>query len=289
MDEFLCDWQEEDDNDDDDMIDPSSTLLSKSNSSSRWFSSSEVSPLLATKHSADDLIAVSRHASCNHAASRVCESLDVALMLAEDMLVARHNPSLLLRDGIGKSLYGKASLSLSQQQGLGCISEIDLDQEHEIACNQMAAILRGEGRHSVEKLFALMTREVYHKGDVVWNTGDPGDCAKLIVRGDLLSTLVDTSLSSLSSTLSSTSASTEEIVEGNFVGEFGLCHENMNRLTNLCCFSNQAVLYSLSKDAWKNEMDHELKCIFYKVVVRYLAHRVQHVSNRIFETKCLPV
>ena len=81
----------------------------------------------------------------------------------------------------------------------------------------------------------------------------------------------------------------EPVKKGNIVGELGLVH-GTKRLTTLLCSSETAILYTLHIDDFK-ELREELPRVAEAVdhvVIRYLAHRVQHVNNRYFHTT-LPV
>lgn len=84
----------------------------------------------------------------------------------------------------------------------------------------------------------------------------------------------------------------ELIPPGNFVGELGLV-SGTKRLTSVECVSDSAVLYSLSKEAWESLSERKprprVARILDAVVIHYLSYRIQHVSNRIYETRCLPI
>lgn len=73
-------------------------------------------------------------------------------------------------------------------------------------------------------------------------------------------------------------------------GELGLVND-MDRLSTVECLSERAVTYCLSREVWETKVknDPDLSRCIYMSTVRYLAHRVQHVSNRIFETRCVPI
>lgn len=120
-------------------------------------------------------------------------------------------------------------------------------------------------------------REVYFKGAILWKQGSESDCTKILVRGSISSHLEGNETSEL-------------IPPGNFIGELGLVYDS-KRLTTVECMSDSAVLYSLSKGAWEtlSERQPRVARIVDMVVIHYLTHRVQHVSNRIYETRCLPI
>ena len=126
-------------------------------------------------------------------------------------------------------------------------------------------------------LVRLFKREVYSKGDFIWKQGSASDSAKILLRGSIISHLEGTD-------------TTEAIPPGNFFGELGLVY-GTKRLTTVECVSDSAVVYSLSKEAWESlsERQPRVACIMHMVAIHYLTKRVQHPSNRIFETRCLPI
>lgn len=75
-----------------------------------------------------------------------------------------------------------------------------------------------------------------------------------------------------------------------YVQELGLV-QGCPRLSTVMCVSEEAVTYTLSRESWESMVRDNPKCAFIitQIVVRYLSLRVQHVSNRIFETRCLPI
>mmetsp|Transcript_11326 Transcript_11326/g.15693 ORF Transcript_11326/g.15693 Transcript_11326/m.15693 type:complete len:625 (-) Transcript_11326:165-2039(-) len=195
----------------------------------------------------------------------VCESLDSALILAEDVLVAMKDPNLLDEDmctSLGGSVHGERTLS----------------DEKEMALQYLRNICPQRVQEDIEELFSHFQREVYVKNDIIWKQGSPGDCSKLLLQGTLLSLLENEA------------GTTESIKRGNLIGEFGLV-QGTNRMSTVKCVSDEAILYSLNRDSWEQLTREKPRVaqIMYLIVVKYLAHRVQHVSNRIFETRCVPI
>lgn len=134
-----------------------------------------------------------------------------------------------------------------------------------------------EKKELIEEFFSYFTREVYKKGDIVWRQGAQSDCAKLLVVGSLVASLENEA------------GTTEAISVGSVIGESGLV-ENCNRNSTVLVIED-SILYNLSRQSWEElkEKDPRLAHVLYSIVVRYLILRVQHCSNRIFETRCLPV
>jgi CRP-like cAMP-binding protein len=129
---------------------------------------------------------------------------------------------------------------------------------------------------SADMIVSMMVREEYGKSDIIWDQGADSTSLKIVVSGELLS-LIDES------------GASELVKIGSIVGELGLVH-GTNRLTTLACSSPTAVVYSLDIVQWRNlQADYpKVASLVDAIVIRYLAHRVQHVSNRYFHTT-LPV
>ena len=206
------------------------------------------------------------HNTSQYYGSRVCESLDIALMEAEDALIARQNPSLL-----------EASDALSQ-----CVlntQRLSSDEEKE----EFIAAFQDLCTHDVSKedalkIFSSFEREGFRKGEIIWKQDDKSDCAKILILGQLIAELEN-------------EAGTTEIVpKGSMIGELGLVNGNP-RMSTVRCLSEEAVLFSMNRDSFDkliSKRPHLARHIDL-ICVKYLALRVQHVSNRIFETRCLPV
>jgi CRP-like cAMP-binding protein len=203
-------------------------------------------------------------------AGKVCESLDEALIFAEDMLVARTDPTIKDSD------YKYTGDSEDMQS-----TNVTLNEEKFLAKKFLTELCAGDGVENLEAgvtiLLKSFTREIVRKDDVIWNKGNSSDCAKLVVLGKLMSYMME-------------GPDTSEVVKrGDMVGELGLVH-GTKRLTTLVCDSENAVLYSLDRQVWqKLKREHpEVAGLIDSIVILYLAHRVQHVSNRYFG-RTLPV
>ena len=199
--------------------------------------------------------------------NRVCESLDEALKFAEDMLIARKDPEL-----------GRDSSCMDFDESFRHSVNTTRDEEKYLARKYMRGLLPSSEStdEGIELFLSLMKREEYTQEQVVWEQGFGSDSAKLLVSGELISIIEDTGAS-------------EVVKRGNFVGELGLV-QGTNRLTALVCNSEKAILYSLGRDSWDRLLkdNPQVATLMHDVVIRYLAHRVQHVNNRYFHTT-LPV
>lgn len=155
---------------------------------------------------------------------------------------------------------------------------ISIEDEKSHAIELLFRKCPGESRQVVEKFLSYFTRETYNKGDVLWKQGTKSDSAKLLVSGDLISKL------------EYEAETTETISIGSVIGESGLV-QGSNRNSTVYVLVDNTILYSLSSEAWEIMKKDDLQSaqLLYSIVVRYLTLRVQHVSNRIFETRCLPI
>lgn len=198
--------------------------------------------------------------------SRVCDDLDQALVYAEDSLIAMVNPGLLY-DNIKRSFLGAGNKQIKS-----------LEEEKIYAIDLLHRKCPGEERDLVEQFFSFFSREIYEKGDILWKQGSKSDSCKLLMIGSLISSLENEA------------GTTETISIGSVIGESGLV-ENYNRNSTVHVLANGTILYSLSRESWEEmkQRDPRVAHVLYAIVVRYLTLRVQHVSNRIFETRCLPI
>jgi len=133
-------------------------------------------------------------------------------------------------------------------------------------------------REEMVNLLSYFDREVYKKGDLLWKQGSHSDCAKLIISGKLIAMLEN-------------EAGSSEIVQlGRLVGELGLV-AGANRMNSLYCESDSCITYSITRDSFEEmtRSDPKLARFIDLICIDYLLDRVQHVSNRIFETRCLPI
>ncbi len=200
--------------------------------------------------------------------SHVSTTLDDALTYGEDALISRANPLLLkeeeadLRKSVGRHL--------SKPEG---------DEEKNLAIAYLRKICSTNiPDEDAEELFSRFTRQVYKDGDYLWHQHSESDCAKLLVSGMLMAKLENEA------------GTSEYIFAGNLIGEMGLVNRDV-RMSSVQCVSDEAILYSLSRDSFEDLMATHPRVARYidLICIKYLALRVQHVSNRIFETRCLPI
>jgi SulP family sulfate permease len=198
-------------------------------------------------------------ASTKFSGSYVFESLNDALIFAEDAILNRQDPLLICDD---LDYYPS-----------------DDACERDRAIHFLTNLCPGNSsKEDIEALLACYIREEYTENDTLWMQGSRSDCSKIVVRGTLISLLENEA------------GTVEHIGTGNTIGELGLVH-GVARFSSVRCFSSTAVLYSLSRESYEKlvEENPRLARLIDLICVRYLTSRVQHVSNRIFETRCLPI
>jgi len=260
------------DDDSEDFIDDAFACLADELESTTLLSAPRMSMSIKASAEAASSIGTSmKHAvlSSGIPSSRVCNTLDEALVFAEDVLIALEDP-LLLEDDLNETTrHFKLHRSPS--------TESAHDEEKLLALRYLEKLCPAAHDEEVETLLSRFTRERYVAGDVLWTQGSSSNCCKLLVMGSLLSMLDDGSC-------------LEDIAAGSTIGELGLVH-NIERLSTVTCVSDRAVLFSLSRESWEEllKCQPSLANHILLLVVRYLAHRVQHVSNRVLESRSLPV
>jgi len=201
--------------------------------------------------------------------NRVCDSLDDGLIFAEDMLIARENPALLEKERpslIDPLDYEDENLTIDEEKKAALQYLQNITPNHDGI----------ETKRAIAFLFSNFTREEFSENDIVWKQGSESDCAKLVVCGTFMAYLEGTDIC-------------ENVTIGAMFGELGLV-EGTRRLSTVECLSD-AVVYTLSREAWDKvtKANPRAARLLDRIVIRNLAQRVQHVSNRIFETRCLPI
>lgn len=194
--------------------------------------------------------------------SRMCETLDEALVFAEDILIALEDPSIFQTDPNELFPY---------------VSRTTAPNSNEVK-SLLETLCGGASSSDINTLYALLSHEKYQLGDTIWKQGDPGDSLKFVVEGLLVSTNEDEQ------------GTPESVYPGSVIGELGLVMMS-HRLSTVKVSSKEAILYSLGKDEWETltkKNPAAARCID-MLTIKYLAHRVGHVSNDISDKRSLPV
>jgi sulfate permease, SulP family len=215
------------------------------------------------------LLENSGNSTSSNAANVTChisEDLNSALIHAENYLIARLNPSYLVE-----------SLSPDNTKSVILQPNSTWEDESEVAIYFLMNLTSAD-RTLVERLFSHYVREHYIKDDIVWKQGDPSTSVKLVIRGMLMSTL------------EMEAGTVESVSVGNSIGELGFI-EGSRRMSTVTCWSEDAIVYSMSRESYNELLMHHPHSarLLDVICIRYLSARVQHVSNRIFETRCLPI
>jgi CRP-like cAMP-binding protein len=194
--------------------------------------------------------------------SRVCETLDDALIFAEDVLIALQDPSVLRTDS-----NERFPIIRSTSENINVVK------------SYLETLCHGASANDIDIIYTLLSPEKYLSGDIVWQQGAASESLKLVVEGSLISLLDDEH------------GATESIFPGSTIGELGLLN-GVHRLTTVKVISDEAILYSLSKEKWEFLTQQHPRIARYidLLVIRYLSHRVQHVSSsNILDRRSLPV
>ncbi|CAB9528725.1 solute carrier family 26 [Seminavis robusta] len=257
----------------------------------------EATSLLHATGSCDSLLLDDEecHELMNYSGSFVMESLDLALIFAENILICWEDPTLLddydPRVGVvdhfdpkwkehshnPPSLITNAML-YSSHSSTNFASEEE-EKETVLKCFENMNPDRIFTKQDMEVLLSYFTRQTYAKDEYLWRQNEASDCAKLLLSGMLMAMLEN-------------EAGTSELISsGNLIGELGLVR-GIARMSSVQCISDDgAIVYSLSRDSYEELIKSNPQAARFidLVCIQYLANRVQHVSNRIFETRCLPI
>jgi len=207
--------------------------------------------------------------------SHVCETLDDALIFAEDVLVAVQDAMILQNDVDDRF---RSNILEGSGMAVKC-SKTQQSSLEEIARAFLTSLCTGANANEIDKIYRLLEPEMYYCNDIVWAQGEESKSLKLIVDGSLLSLLEDED------------GARESCYPGSIVGELGLLN-GTRRLTTLKVISDKAVLYSLSQEKWQLLACEDPKVARFidVIAIRYLSHRIQHVSNHnLFGKRSLPV
>lgn len=192
-------------------------------------------------------------------------NMDEALIFAEDALIAIQDHSLL-KDDKERSLptpnFGKMTLK----------------EEGEALFHFLSNLCDGEEAKVIRRLQSHFRRHVWQQNEIVWKQSSLSDSVHILVNGVLLSVLEEEA------------GTTETVYAGAMFGELGLV-SGIDRLSTVKVLSSEAITMSIEKDVWEKDLkkDIDLSRCLYMISIRYMSHRLQHVSNRVFETRCLPI
>jgi hypothetical protein len=193
-------------------------------------------------------------------------SLDGALGEYEDVIIALAEPGLerdLLFGGLGGGGGGA--------RGEG--------EEREAVRRMLEAHCPTATAAQVGRLLGFLSRRTCVAGSAVWNQGDRGDRMVLLVAGGMESRLEEEA------------GTVEAVRKGHFIGELAMVMGGEGRRLTTVVATADCVYYEMAEGTWLRIKEEEPQ---YAVLVltfacRYIQHRVQHVSNRFVETRCIPI
>jgi SulP family sulfate permease len=199
--------------------------------------------------------------------STVHESLDEALALFEDIIIAISEP------GLEKEAFFSEDFEDGQEQGQA--------QESAIVKRMLAAHLHSPtaGAGKINTLYGFFVRRELDAGMVLWRQGDLGDRLVLLVKGELMSRLEEEA------------GTCEAVKTGHFIGELALIMGDEGRRLTTVTVETASVVYEIDRAKWEKikQKEPHYACLIMGFACRYLQHRVQHVSNRFVETRCIPI
>ncbi len=190
------------------------------------------------------------------ASCRVCGTLDEALIIAEDVLIARRNPEILMVDSFHLGSFSTDNVEI-----------VTLEQEKELGTRFIANLCPGCDHRDAVVLLSHMAREEFKKDEVICTKGSESDCLNLLVKGTCISYPDETQK--------------PELVRcGNFIGELGVVN-GTRRLSTVVCLSSSVVVFSLQRESWDllSIQNPNIAKMVLKMVIKYLYHRLQHVKD----------
>uniref|UniRef100_A0A7S2CMB3 Cyclic nucleotide-binding domain-containing protein n=1 Tax=Octactis speculum TaxID=3111310 RepID=A0A7S2CMB3_9STRA len=129
-----------------------------------------------------------------------------------------------------------------------------------------------------KELLKFFKRREMKAGEVLWHQSESSTFMVLVFRGKLLSVLEH-------------EAGTSELVHpGSLIGDFGLLNR-VSRTSTVTCSEDRTVVYVLNLHEWELILEQHcnLAYMLFQICIRYLGRRCNHVSNRVWESHCLPI
>lgn len=198
-------------------------------------------------------------------ADNIFANMDEALTFAEDALIALQDHSLLSEDK-------------QRSDSTSNVDKLTLKEEEEALFSFLRNLCEGEETKVIKRLQSHFKRNVWKQNDIIWRQSSSSESVHILVSGILLSILEEEA------------GTTETVHAGAMFGELGLI-SGMDRLSTVNVQSTEAITMSIDKLVWEEKLkkDVDLSRCLYMISIRYMSHRLQHVSNRVFETRCLPI
>jgi CRP-like cAMP-binding protein len=181
----------------------------------------------------------------------VARDLDAAILWAENVLLAlKGGPTSPLRPPKSPELGAPAA--------------------------QLAVLLPSLSSRDRDSLASHFKGRRLSPGEVLWRQNDPATSIVIVAAGALVSTLEDEA------------GTAEEVSAGQMCGESAALTKARRASTVACAADGPAQVYILGSIALST-LPAELKLELALLSMRYMSHRLDHVANRIWETRCVSI
>ena len=181
----------------------------------------------------------------------VARDLDSAILWAENVLLAlKGGPTSPLRPPKSPQLNAPAA--------------------------QLAVLMPSLSSRDRDSLASHFKGRRLSPGEVLWRQNDPATSIVVVAAGALVSTLEDEA------------GTAEEVSAGQMCGESAALTKARRPSTVKCTDDGPAQVYVLGAIALA-ALSPELKLELALLSMRYMSHRLDHVANRIWETRCVSI
>jgi len=181
----------------------------------------------------------------------VARDLDAAILWAENVLLAlKGGPTSPLRPPKSPELGAPAA--------------------------QLAVLMPSLSSRDRDTLASHFKGRRLSPGEVLWRQNDPATSIVVVAAGALTSTLEDEA------------GTAEEVSAGQMCGESAALTKARRASTVACSNDGPSQIYVLGAIALA-ALSPELKLELALLSMRYMSHRLDHVANRIWETRCVSI
>ena len=122
--------------------------------------------------------------------------------------------------------------------------------------------------------------EILQEGSVIWSLGDPGNSAKLFLKGSIFAHCLEDG---------DEKRFRSSMVPGSFLGLRSLVLNERHLATARC--DENSHFYSIDREAYGRLVREspEAARVLELSMARYLSRRLRHPSNRIYQARSVPV
>ena len=153
---------------------------------------------------------------------------------------------------------------------------------------QLAVLMPRLARADRNKLAAQFTARRLQPGEILWQMHDPASSIVVVANGTLISILDDERSKTPFNRSADVEETAEEVSAGQMCGESAALTGGRRPSTVACALEGPAQIYVLGERALAS-LPPDLKLELALLSMRYMAHRLDHVANRIWETRCVPI